>query len=30
MGTYEKDKKHGYGKYSWADGSMFSGNFETD
>ena len=25
----EKDTQHGYGKYTWADGSVYEGNWEN-
>ena len=30
IGMYLSDKKHGLGKYCWADGSVFEGTFEKD
>uniref|UniRef100_A0A7S4PGV1 PH domain-containing protein n=1 Tax=Guillardia theta TaxID=55529 RepID=A0A7S4PGV1_GUITH len=29
-GNWHKDKKHGYGKYSWSDGDCYEGDWEND
>lgn len=26
-GRYEEGKKHGHGRFEWADGSTYTGNF---
>lgn len=30
VGEYDNDKKNGYGKYKWADGSEYEGFFKDD
>jgi hypothetical protein len=30
IGSYEKDKKTGYGRYVWANGCMYEGGFAND
>ncbi len=30
VGTYEADKKNGYGRYVWANGCIYEGGFAND
>jgi hypothetical protein len=30
IGTYENDKKNGYGRYVWANGCTYEGGFAND
>ncbi len=30
VGTYLKDRKHGIGRYCWADGALYEGYFDKD
>lgn len=30
VGSYENDKKSGYGRYVWSNGCIYEGNFSED
>jgi hypothetical protein len=29
-GYYERDKKHGYGEFTWESGNIYKGNYHYD